>query len=452
MLACAATNIVCVTLLLLVLIFSGNVRYDRSKPAPKDVFAPLVSALDLGVSYTRGVAELGASVSSLRVTTSGTYNRRTASASGNLEGSEIYGPEVAIGAIGGGAIGAIGASGQRGTIVPASTSLPSSTSMPSSTGFYTAVPARALGPVCARSDGTHEVYDTGTTATAAMDAASPWPAGLEKFTSIVRAVAGISRMQTENMCNSGNIEAAVVGLKRGLSGKSCRGVVDAMQSMSVVESDLTRQAIATLALAIADATCVNGVIDPALLSAALDGVKQALCSRVASVAGVAGVAGGPGFSGFWTAGLAGLSALSGSSSSCTGILVTPKAPSPFAPTNNAQSAQAYAGVVRALAAAVRAFAIERSRCKEAIVRVRGMNQELADIAALVRNKDITIGCARIKAAMEAQGFTAQGAAALTSLIRSALVSVACTESSALAALTTEDLRGLIISTIQAACT
>ena len=444
MLACAATNIVCVTLLLLVLIFSGNVRYDRSKPAPKDVFAPLVSALDLGVSYTRGVAELGASVSSLRVTTSGTYNRRTASASGNLEGSEIYGPEVAIGAIGGGAIGAIGASGQRGTIVPASTSLPSSTSMPSSTGFYTAVPARALGPVCARSDGTHEVYDTRTTAAAAMDAASPWPAGLEKFTSIVRAVAGISRMQTENMCSSGNIEAAVVGLKRGLSGKSCRGVVDAMQSMSVVESDLTRQAIATLALAIADATCVNGVIDPALLSAALDGVKQALCSRVAS--------GGPGFSGFWTAGLAGLSALSGSSSSCTGILVTPRAPSPFAPTNNAQSAQAYAGVVRALAAAVRAFAIERSRCKEAIVRVRGMNQELADIAALVRNKDITIGCARIKAAMEAQGFTAQGAAALTSLIRSALVSVACTESSALAALTTEDLRGLIISTIQAACT
>ena len=435
MLACAATNIVCVTLLLLVLIFSGNVRYDRSKPAPKDVFAPLVSALDLGVSYTRGVAELGASVSSLRVTTSGTYNRRTASASANLEGSEIYGPEVAI-----------GASGQRGTIVPASTSLPSSTSMPSSTGFYTAVPARALGPVCARSDGTHEVYDTRTTAAAAMDAASPWPAGLEKFTSIVRAVAGISRMQTENMCNSGNIEAAVVGLKRGLSGKSCRGVVDAMQSMSVVESDLTRQAIATLALAIADATCVNGVIDPALLSAALDGVKQALCSRGASVAGSSGS------SGFWTAGLAGLAALSGSSNSCTGILVTPKAPSPFAPTNNAQSAQAYAGVVRALAAAVRAFAIERSRCKEAIVRVRGMNQELADIAALVRNKDITIGCARIKAAMEAQGFTAQGAAALTSLIRSALVSVACTESSALAALTTEDLRGLIISTIQAACT
>ena len=435
MLACAATNIVCVTLLLLVLIFSGNVRYDRSKPAPKDVFAPLVSALDLGVSYTRGVAELGASVSSLRVTTSGTYNRRTASASANLEGSEIYGPEVAI-----------GASGQRGTIVPASTSLPSSTSMPSSTGFYTAVPARALGPVCARSDGTHEVYDTRTTAAAAMDAASPWPAGLEKFTSIVRAVAGISRMQTESMCNSGNIEAAVVGLKRGLSGKSCRGVVDAMQSMSVVESDLTRQAIATLALAIADATCVNGVIDPALLSAALDGVKQALCSRGASVAGSSGS------SGFWTAGLAGLAALSGSSNSCTGILVTPKAPSPFAPTNNAQSAQAYAGVVRALAAAVRAFAIERSRCKEAIVRVRGMNQELADIAALVRNKDITIGCARIKAAMEAQGFTAQGAAALTSLIRSALVSVACTESSALAALTTEDLRGLIISTIQAACT
>ena len=42
MLACAATNIVCVTLLLLVLIFSGNFKYDRSKPAIKDVFAPLV--------------------------------------------------------------------------------------------------------------------------------------------------------------------------------------------------------------------------------------------------------------------------------------------------------------------------------------------------------------------------------------------------------------------------
>jgi hypothetical protein len=292
-----------------------------------------------------------------------------------------------------------------------------------------------------------------------MDAASPWPAGLEKFTSIVRAVSGISRMQTENMCDSGNIEAAVANLKRGLSGKSCRGVVEAMQSMSVAESDLTRQAIATLALAIADATCVNNVIDPTRLNAALDGVKQALCPSKSGIGGTES-----GMSGFWTSGLSGLS---GSANACTGIVVRPGGPTAAKPVTlasfalnalnapsatSATNAKAYADVVRALAAAVRAFAIERSRCREAIVRVRGMNQELADVAALVRNKDITLGCARIKAAMVAQGFTAQGAAALTSLIRSALVSVACTESSALAALTTEDLRVLIISTIQAACT
>jgi hypothetical protein len=259
-------------------------------------------------------------------------------------------------------------------------------------------------------------------------------------------------MQTENMCDSGNIEAAVANLKRGLSGKSCRGVVDAMQSMSVAESDLTRQAIATLALAIADATCVNNVIDPARLNAALDGVKQALCSSRSGIGGLGGLTGTAvsGISGFWTSGLSGLS---GSANACTGIVVRPTGPGgPTGPNStNAANAKAYADVVRALAAAVRAFATERSRCREAIVRVRGMNQELADVAALVRNKDITLGCARIKTAMEAQGFTAQGAAALTSLIRSALVSVACTESSALAALTTEDLRVLIISTIQAAC-
>lgn len=410
MLATAATNVVCVTLLLILLVFSGNVKHSRAtKQAQKDVFAPLVSTLDLGVSYTRGVADLGASVATLKVTTGGTYNRRTASASSALEGSEIYGPEVATGAV--------------GTIAPASTSLPSSTSMPSSTGFYASVgPMAPTGPLCARPDG-----DMG---------AMPIPTGLEKFTSIVRAIAGISRMQTANMCDSGNIEAAVGNLKRGLSGKSCRGVIDAMQSMSMAESDLTRQAVATLANAIADATCVNGVIDPARLRAALDGVKQALCPGPAK-------AGLGGLSGFWT----GLP----STDSCTGIVVWPNAPK-TANAAYAPNAAAYAGVVRAVAAAVRAFAIERSTCKEAIVRVRGMSQELEDIAALVRNKDITIGCARIKAAMEVRGFTAQGAAALTALIRSALISVACTETAALATLTAENIRELLISTIQAACT
>lgn len=441
MLACAATNIVCVTLLLLVLIFSGNFKYDRSKPAIKDVFAPLVSALDLGVSYTRGVADLGASVASLKVTTSGRYNRRTASASQALEGSPLFDENP-------------GATATARPVGPATTRPAQSTS----TVAFTPVPAGPIGPACARSDGTYDVYDGTNAANAAMDAASPWPAGLEKFTSIVRAVSGISRMQTENMCDSGNIEAAVANLKRGLAGKSCRGVVDAMQSMSVAESDLTRQAIATLALAIADATCVNNVIDPTRLNAALDGVKQALCPSKSGIGSA-----DSGISGFWTAGLSGLS---GSANACTGIVVRPGGPTAPKPVSlasfalnalnagatSAANAKAYADVVRALAAAVRAFAIERSRCREAIVRVRGMNQELADVAALVRNKDITLGCARIKAAMVAQGFTAQGAAALTSLIRSALVSVACTESSALAALTTEDLRVLIISTIQAACT
>jgi hypothetical protein len=251
-----------------------------------------------------------------------------------------------------------------------------------------------------------------TDMTAASCAGKPTSAvaGLSRFASIVRAVAGIAHMQTSEMCASGAIATAVAHLKRKLTGASCQGVVDAMNSSSASAGELTRSAVAELALAIADATCVTNEINAVKLNEVLDGVAAAMCPA-SEPAG---------------------------SDTCIGIA-----------SYMAETTDVYVKrLVRAIAAAARAYAIERSRCKETIARVDAM--DFTAIAQLVRNRDITIACARIGKKMAASTPPA-AADAVASVVRSALVSVVCADHSALALMTPTDLKGLVVSIVRAMC-
>ena len=249
--------------------------------------------------------------------------------------------------------------------------------------------------------------DDGRTSSCSGTAANT-VAGLARFTSIVKAVASITNMQAADMCSSGAIKVTVEHLKRKLTGASCQGVVDAMNASAASASELTKSAVAELALAIADATCVGTEIDETKLKAVLDGVDAALCSP------------------------------SSEAEPCAGIVAY-----------SAATANVYVKrLVRALATAARAYAIERSTCKETIARVDAM--DFTAIAALVRNNDITLACAKVGKKMAASA-TPAAADAVAYVLRSALVSVVCADHSALALMTPNDIKGLVVSIVRAMC-
>jgi hypothetical protein len=106
-------------------------------------------------------------------------------------------------------------------------------------------------------------------------------------------------------------------------------------------------------------------------------------------------------------------------------------------------------LVRALAAAARAYAIERSRCKETIASVDAM--DFAAIAELVRNREITLACTTVGRKMAASATPPAAAEAIAYVLRSALVSVVCADHSALALMTPNDIKGLVVSIVRAMC-
>ena len=234
-------------------------------------------------------------------------------------------------------------------------------------------------------------------------------AGLANFTSIVRSTARVTNMLVDDMCSSGEIQVAIAAIKKGLSGASCRGAIEAMQQSA---SDPADEAIVALVEAIADATCsATNTIDGAKLGVILDGVGAALCSP-------------------------------SELPDCAGISVK------TSPTEDVYVAQ----LVRALARAVRVSAVHgaRARCNLMITSVRGMDKEFAAIAAVLRAKEITLGCTMIKTMLESRAEMGD-ASPLVSVVRSSLVSVLCAHSDALATLSPTDLKELVISTIRAMC-
>jgi hypothetical protein len=245
-------------------------------------------------------------------------------------------------------------------------------------------------------------------------------ARLSKFTSIVGATARVTSMLVDEMCNSGELRTMIDAIKKGLSGASCHGAIDAMResvsSVSSASSSTTNavsMALVALVEAIADATCsATHTIDGAKLGLILDGVGDALCSPVDQNSG------------------------------CAGIVVRSK------PTDGAYTAQ----LVRALAAAVRTSAVAsaRSKCNMMITSVRGMDKEFDAIAAVVRASEITRGCAMIKSALEARSEMGD-AESLVSVVRASLVAALCAHSDALASMSPADLKELVIDTIQAMC-
>jgi hypothetical protein len=239
---------------------------------------------------------------------------------------------------------------------------------------------------------------------------------LSKFTSIVGATARVTSMLVDEMCNSGELRTMIEAIKKGLSGASCHGAIEAMrESVSAASSSTTAVSMALVALveAIADATCsATHTIDGAKLGLILDGVGDALCSPVDQNSG------------------------------CAGIVVRSK------PTDGVYAAQ----LVRALAVAVRTSAVAsaRSKCNMMITSVRGMDKEFDAIAAVVRASEITRGCAMIKSALEARSEMGD-AESLVSVVRASLVAALCAHSDALASMSPSDLKELVIDTIQAMC-
>jgi hypothetical protein len=248
---------------------------------------------------------------------------------------------------------------------------------------------------------------------------------LSKFTSIVGATARVTSMLVDEMCNSGELRTMIDAIKKGLSGASCHGAIEAMResasmassaSSSTVSSSTTNavsMALVALVEAIADATCsATHTIDGAKLGLILDGVGDALCSPVDQNSG------------------------------CAGIVVRSK------PTDGVYAAQ----LVRALAAAVRTSAVAsaRSKCNMMITSVRGMDKEFDAIAAVVRASEITRGCAMIKSALEARSEMGDPES-LVSVVRASLVAALCAHSDALASMSPADLKELVIDTIQAMC-
>jgi hypothetical protein len=248
-------------------------------------------------------------------------------------------------------------------------------------------------------------------------------ARLSKFTSIVGATARVTSMLVDEMCNSGELRTMIDAIKKGLSGASCHGAIEAMResasmasAVSTVSSSTTNavsMALVALVEAIADATCsATHTIDGAKLGLILDGVGDALCSPVDQNSG------------------------------CAGIVVRSK------PTDGVYAAQ----LVRALAAAVRTSAVAsaRSKCNMMITSVRGMDKEFDAIAAVVRASEITRGCAMIKSALEARSEMGD-TESLVSVVRASLVAALCAHSDALASMSPSDLKELVIDTIQAMC-
>jgi hypothetical protein len=244
---------------------------------------------------------------------------------------------------------------------------------------------------------------------------------LSKFTSIVGATARVTSMLVDEMCNSGELRTMIDAIKKGLSGASCHGAIEAMResassSTAAAASSTTNavsMALVALVEAIADATCsATHTIDGAKLGLILDGVGDALCSPVDQNSG------------------------------CAGIVVRSK------PTDGVYAAQ----LVRALAAAVRTSAVAsaRSKCNMMITSVRGMDKEFDAIAAVVRAREITRGCAMIKSALEARSEMGDPES-LVSVVRASLVAALCAHSDALASMSPADLKELVIDTIQAMC-
>jgi len=368
MIACAATHIALVALLMVLTAVAATQRSvtARKKRQAKDELAPVLGAFDLGISFTRGVVGVGAGI---------TNATRVAGPNG------LNGPS--------GPLGSNGPSGPRGPMVPVP---------------YTPRQIKA---------------DAGQTTFCVEGVPEAVRTRLSKFTSIVGATARVTSMLVDEMCNSGELRTMIDAIKKGLSGASCHGAIEAMResvSSSTVSSSTTNavsMALVALVEAIADATCsATHTIDGAKLGLILDGVGDALCSPVDQNSG------------------------------CAGIVVRSK------PTDGVYAAQ----LVRALAAAVRTSAVAsaRSKCNMMITSVRGMDKEFDAIAAVVRASEITRGCAMIKSALEARSEMGDPES-LVSVVRASLVAALCAHSDALASMSPADLKELVIDTIQAMC-
>ena len=377
MIACAVTHIVLVALLVVLTAVAATQKSvtARKKRQAKDELAPVLGAFDLGISFTRGVVGVGAGI---------TNATRVAGPNG------LNGPSGSNGPLGSnGPSGPGGQSGPRGPMVPVP---------------YTPRQIKA---------------DAGQTTFCVEGVPEAVRARLSKFTSIVGATARVTSMLVDEMCNSGELRTMIDAIKKGLSGASCHGAIEAMResvsSASAASSTTNAVSMALVALveAIADATCsATHTIDGAKLGLILDGVGDALCSPVDQNSG------------------------------CAGIVVRSK------PTDGVYAAQ----LVRALAAAVRTSAVAsaRSKCNMMITSVRGMDKEFAAIAAVLRAKEITLGCTMIKTMLESRAEMGD-ASPLVSVVRSSLVSVLCAHSDALASMSPADLKELVIDTIQAMC-
>jgi hypothetical protein len=377
MIACAATHIALVALLIVLTAVAATQRSvtARKKKQAKDELAPVLGAFDLGISFTRGVVGVGAGI---------TNATRVAGPNGFNGPSGSNGPN--------GPLGSSGPSGQSGKMVPVP---------------YTPRQIKA---------------DAGQTTFCVEGVPEAVRARLSKFTSIVGATARVTSMLVDEMCNSGELRTMIEAIKKGLSGASCHGAIEAMRESASAASSSTASSASTNAVsmalvalveAIADATCsATHTIDGAKLGLILDGVGDALCSPVDQNSG------------------------------CAGIVVRSK------PTDGAYAAQ----LVRALAAAVRTSAVAsaRSKCNMMITSVRGMDKEFDAIAAVVRASEITRGCAMIKSALEARSEMGD-TESLVSVVRASLVAALCAHSDALASMSPADLKELVIDTIQAMC-
>ena len=378
MIACAVTHIVLVALLMVLTAVAATQKSvtARKKRQAKDELAPVLGAFDLGISFTRGVVGVSAGI---------TNATRVAGPNG------LNGPSGSSGPLGSnGPSGPGGQSGPRGPMVPVP---------------YTPRQIKA---------------DAGQTTFCVEGVPEAVRARLSKFTSIVGATARVTSMLVDEMCNSGELRTMIDAIKKGLSGASCHGAIEAMResasSASAASSSTTNavsMALVALVEAIADATCsATHTIDGAKLGLILDGVGDALCSPVDQNSG------------------------------CAGIVVRSK------PTDGVYAAQ----LVRALAAAVRTSAVAsaRSKCNMMITSVRGMDKEFDAIAAVVRASEITRGCAMIKSALEARREMGD-AESLVAVVRASLVAALCAHSDALASMSPADLKELVIDTIQAMC-
>ena len=358
MIACAVTHIVTAALLVVLTAAAAMQKSvtARKKRQAKDELAPVLAAFDLGISFTRGVVGVGAGIASA---------------------TRVVGPN-----------GPLGSNGPSGATAPVP---------------YTPRPIKA---------------DSGQTTFCVEGVPDAVRARLSKFTSIVGATARVTNMLVDDMCNSGELRTMIDAIKKGLSGASCRGAIEAMRSSAAAASTASTSSTASTALvalveAIADATCsATHTIDGEKLGRILDGVGEALCSPVDQ------------------------------DSNCAGIAVRSN------PTDGAYAAE----LVRALAAAVRASAVTgaRAKCNMMITSVRGMDKEFDAIAAVVRAREITRGCAMIRSALEARAEMGDSES-LVSVVRASLVAALCAHNDALAAMSPADLKDLVIDTIKAMC-